>query len=99
MYVDGSTSNPLQTAFRKLRMDVGIEKVGVGHYAFRHMFETIAGDCEPIDQPAIDYVMGHTPKSIDAVYREGINPKRVIRVCKHVRRWFVAKNDRKAVAK
>lgn len=69
----------------------------VGHYALRHTFETVAGDTK--DQQAIDYVMGHHDASMAAVYREGIDPKRIIAVCKYVRQQFLKAKPKKKQTK
>lgn len=90
---DGGTSNPLTQAFRKLKIAAGIDRKGVGHYSLRHVFETVAGDSR--DQVATSYVMGHHDPSMSAVYREGIDPKRVKSVCQHVRKWFLAGKPKK----
>jgi integrase len=84
---DGHTSHPLTLAFGKLKKVAGIDKPGVGHYSLRHVLATVASDVG--DQPAVDFVMGHHDPSMAAVYREGIDPERVKRVCQHVRRWWL----------
>ncbi len=96
-YVDGSTSRPLTQAFGKLKKDLGIDRTGVGHYSLRHTFATVANDSH--DQQAVDYVMGHDDPSMRAVYREGIDPKRIKAVCQHVRKWFKAGAPKKGGAK
>jgi integrase len=90
---DDNSSNPLSQAFRDLKTQVGIEKKGVGQYALRHMFETVAGDAR--DQQAVDYVMGHMDNSIAGNYRHGIDPERVKAVCSFVRDWFLAGKPRR----
>lgn len=90
---DGGTSHPLPTAFNKVKEAAGIIRDGVGHYALRHTFETIAGDVK--DQPAVDYVMGHLDNSMAGTYREGIDPKRIEAVCKHVRAWWLKGKPKK----
>lgn len=85
---DGSTSHPLSRTFKKLKDRVGVNKKGVGQYALRHCFETVAGDCR--DQQAIDYVMGHIDSSIGSVYREGIYPVLIKAVCSYVRCWWLS---------
>ncbi|TWT91659.1 tyrosine-type recombinase/integrase [Neorhodopirellula pilleata] len=61
---------------------------GVGFYALRHTFETIAGNSK--DQVAVNHVMGHCDDSMAAVYREGIDQKRIKEVCQFVRKWWLA---------
>jgi integrase len=91
--VDGENIHPLAQAFKKAKDAVGIDKTGVGHYSLRHTFATVASDAG--DQQAVDYVMGHHDPSMAALYREGIDPKRVEAVCKHVRKWFLAGKPKK----
>lgn len=85
---DGGTSHPLTLAFGKLKRKAGIKKLGVGHYALRHTFATVAADTK--DQQAVDYVMGHYDPSMAANYRESIEPERIKAVCRHVREWWLA---------
>lgn len=61
--------------------------LGVGFYALRHTFETVAGGSK--DQVAVNYVMGHSDKTMATVYREGIEPQRIIDVCSFVRDWWI----------
>lgn len=97
-YTDGDDNNPLTQAFRKLKKAAGIDKRGVGHYSLRHTFATIAADAG--DQQAVDFIMGHHDPSMAAVYREGIDPKRIKAVCQFVRRKFrAAKPEAKRGAK
>lgn len=86
--VDGESNNPLAQAFFSLKEAAGIVKPGVGHYALRHTFATIASGA--MDQQVVDYIMGHKDNSISGGYREGIDPKRVKAVCQHVRKWWLA---------
>lgn len=83
----GKANNTLSQAFIKVKESAGIDKPGVGHYALRHVFETIAGDAK--DQPATDFVMGHVDQSMAGNYREGIDPSRIRAVCEYVRRRFL----------
>lgn len=85
-FEDGVDNNPMQQAFGKLKKAAGITKRGVGHYALRHSFATQASGV--MDQQAIDFVMGHHDPSIRNVYREGIDPDRVRKVCTLVREWL-----------
>lgn len=85
---DNDNASAIAQAFAKVKAAAGIEKVGVGHYALRHTFRTVAGDA--MDREAVDYVMGHMDASISGNYRHGIDPARVKAVCQHVRDWFNA---------
>jgi integrase len=57
---------------------------GLGFYALRHTFRTVADPTK--DFPAIRYVMGHADESIDATYRERIEDSRLVAVAEHVRK-------------
>jgi integrase len=61
---------------------------GIGFYALRHTFETVASDSK--DQPAVDLIMGHAPLVSDmaARYRERIPDGRLRAVAEVVRRWL-----------
>lgn len=91
---DGEQNNPLATAFNKLKLAAKIEKEGVGHYALRHTFATVATNAK--DQQAVDFIMGHYDPSMSALYREGIDPARVKAVCEYVRKWFIAGKPKQA---
>ncbi|PAY16653.1 hypothetical protein CKO51_25420 [Rhodopirellula sp. SM50] len=86
-YKENGKSDPISVAFRKLTEKVGCRREGIGFYSLRHTFETIAGNSR--DQIAVNYVMGHSDESMAQVYREGIDPKRIIAACSFVRRWFL----------
>lgn len=72
-------------AFGKLARGCGIEG---SFYALRHTFFTVA---EPVDAAAADFVMGHAPSHTDmrATYREQMDAKRLFRVAKAVRTWYL----------
>jgi integrase len=73
--------------FGKLLDALGIERQGVGFYALRHTFRTVADDAG--DQRAIDRVMGHHRETdIANVYRHGIPDERLRKVSDHVRAWL-----------
>src|SRR5262249_37644609 len=62
------------------------ERPGIGYYALRHCFETVAG--EGRDQVAVDLVMGHADESIAGNYRERISDDRLRAVVNVVRAWL-----------
>lgn len=72
--------------FGNLLRTLKLNRKGVGFYALRHTFRTIADSTR--DFPAIRVVMGHTDGSIDAVYRETIDDDRLRTVVEHVRSWL-----------
>lgn len=86
-YKDTDT-NPISQEFAKLLRSLDLHRPGLGFYAMRHTFATVAGDSR--DQVAVDYVMGHAPRQDDmaSVYREKIEDARLIAVCQHVYRWL-----------
>jgi len=55
-------------------------------YWLRHTLETVGGDER--DQVALNRMMGHVDGSMAAVYRERIDPQRLVDVSEHVRRWL-----------
>lgn len=82
----GTGKDAIGKALNKLLVKLGIKRKGVGFYALRHGFETIAGDTG--DQVAVDAVMGHTDTSMAAKYRERISDERLRNVVEHVRQWI-----------
>ena len=61
---------------------------GLNFYALRHTFETVAS--ETVDQIAVDFIMGHAPRSGDmaAIYRQLIREHRLSKVTDYVRQWL-----------
>lgn len=80
-------ASPMSAEFAKLAFKADCRRDGVGFYALRHVFETVGGNAK--DQVAVNYVMGHDDESMAAVYREGIDPQRIIAVCRYVRKWWL----------
>jgi integrase len=70
----------------KLLCLLEFKRKGVGFYALRHTFETIAGGSK--DQVAVDHIMGHIDDSMAEVYREVIEDDRLQAVVDHVRDWL-----------
>jgi integrase len=68
---------------RRLRIN---GRKGIGFYALRHTFRTVADEAK--DQPAADYIMGHEVAHMSAVYRETISDGRLKAVAGHVRAWL-----------
>lgn len=78
--------NPISREFRNLLTTAGHYKKGIGFYALRRTFETIAA--ETLDQPAIDLSMGHEGNEMSALYRQRLGDDRLFKVAKHVRHWL-----------
>ena len=90
-WVKDKKSDPVTSAFDGAKKRAKIQKKGVGQYSLRHTFRTIGGDIG--DREAVDYIMSHKDPSVSAGYRHGIDPKRVIAVCSHVREWLFGDNQ------
>lgn len=85
--------NPVTKETRKLLDVLKLHRPGLGFYALRHTFETIAGGSR--DQVAVDFVMGHADQSMGAVYREAIGDDRLRAVVEHVRKWLFPKGTKR----
>ncbi|MEM9827564.1 MAG: tyrosine-type recombinase/integrase [Planctomycetota bacterium] len=60
-----------------------------GFYWLRHTFATVGGGAK--DQIAVNTIMGHVDDTMAAVYREEIEPERLLAVTEHVRAWLFEK--------
>jgi integrase len=81
-----TSDNPVTKEMRKLLDDLELYRPGLGFYALRHTFETVAGESR--DQVAVNYIMGHADNSMAGVYREQISDDRLRDVVNVVRRWL-----------
>ncbi|MBA3315131.1 MAG: hypothetical protein H0T47_17815 [Planctomycetaceae bacterium] len=72
--------------FNRLLTDLDLKRKGLGFYALRHTFETVAGEAR--DQIAVNAIMGHDPGDIPSLYRERIGDDRLRAVVDHVRAWL-----------
>jgi integrase len=88
----GTTDGPLSREFSKLLRRLGVNgQKGLGFYALRHTFRTVADEAK--DQPAADHIMGHEVAHMSSVYREGMADERLKAVADHVRKWLFAAPD------
>jgi integrase len=80
-----STGGALSREFKKLIVETGIYRDGLGFYSLRHGFQTIG---EEAGETATKYVMGHIDSSMSAQYRQRISDERLKAVTDHVREWL-----------
>ncbi len=85
---DASPGNadPISRGFTVLLKRLGLHRPGLGFYALRHTFETIAGGSK--DQVAVDHIMGHDRGDMATLYRERIDDDRLRAVVEYVHRWL-----------
>jgi len=81
-----TTDSPIAKEFAKLMKSLGLEQKGRGFYSLRHTFRTVADESR--DQPACDFIMGHSADDMASRYRERIGDDRLQAVSKHVRGWL-----------
>jgi integrase len=86
-----TTDNPVSQEFRKLLDTLELYRPGLGFYAIRHGFETVAGEAR--DQVAVNHIMGHVDVSMSGQYRERIGDDRLVAVVNHVRGWLFGEGE------
>jgi len=79
-------SNPISAEMKKILKKTNVYRLGLGFYALRHTFETVAGESR--DQIAVDHIMGHARDDMASLYRERIGNDRLEAVVNHVRSWL-----------
>jgi integrase len=87
------TRSPISLMMRRLLDELKLHRPGLGFYALRHTFETIAGESR--DQVAVNHIMGHADQSMAGVYRERIGDDRLRDVSDFVRSWLFVKKSAK----
>ena len=89
--------NPISKEMTKLLKALELHGRGVGFYALRHTFQTIAGQSR--DSDAVRFIMGHVEDANDMSTRyneERVSDDRLKLVTNFVRNWFLtAKPKRK----
>jgi integrase len=84
------TVDAVQLEFGKLLAALNLKRLGLGFYALRHTFRTVADGAK--DQPAIDHIMGHSRDDMASLYRERIEDERLKAVTDYVRAWLWPSN-------
>jgi len=78
--------SPVTKEMRKLLDKLKLHRPGLGFYALRHTFETIASESR--DQVAVNHIMGHADQNMAGVYRERISDERLLDASNTVRTWL-----------
>lgn len=88
-----TSDDPISKSMRKLLKSIRADRKGVGFYALRHTFSTVAEGCN--DQKAVEFIMGHIPAVTDmsARYREEFTEERLRRVTDYVHQWLFGKKS------
>ena len=95
-YTAGGPRDTVGTRFRILQDATDTRVDGVGFYALRHTFRTVADAVK--DQPAVRRIMGHNDEDPDdemrETYVEWIASDRLLAVSNHVRAWLYPESQR-----
>lgn len=83
----GVVDCPIAKEFRKLCLACSCHQKRRGFYSLRHQFRTVADAAH--DRVAIDGMMGHADTTMGGMYREWVDPARLVRVAEHVRSWVL----------
>ena len=85
-WAKATADNPVTKEMRKLLDNLNLHRPGLGFYALRHGFETVAGESR--DQVAVNHIMGHADNTMAGVYRERISDQRLKNVVDVVHNWL-----------
>jgi integrase len=85
-WASGGAASAVTHEISKLLRKVGVSRPGLGFYALRHTFRTVADATK--DPNAIRLIMGHTDDRIDDNYTQGIEDIRLKAVTDHDRCWL-----------
>jgi integrase len=85
-HTESSRSDNVGVRFAELLKRKGLYRDGIGFYALRHVFRTVADAAR--DPVATDLIMGHADPSMGGHYRERIEDSRLRAVAEHVRQWL-----------
>jgi integrase len=80
LWAKQTSGNLIAKEMCKLLDDIELYRPGLGFYALRHTFETVAGECR--DQVAVNFIMGHADHNMAGIYREQISDERLRDVVK-----------------
>ena len=83
--------NAITKEMRKLLDKLNLYRPGLGFYALRHTFETIAGETR--DQVAVNHIMGHSDSTMAGVYRECIFDERLLADTDFIRGWLFKEGE------
>lgn len=89
----GAPIDGIGQEFSKVLRRLSLKRRGVGFYALRHSFRTVAD--ETLDPVAIDLIMGHVDASMASHYRERIGEDRLRKVTEHVRAWLFPPDEKR----
>lgn len=87
----GANIDRLTHQFNSHLKKLGLKHGGIGFYALRHTFRTIAD--ETADQHAIFRIMGHALPGMSGVYVEQIRIERLRAAVDHIRSKVMASNQ------
>ena len=82
----GIVIDSVRLEFNKLLAALELKRDGLGFYALRHKFATVAGDSK--DQIAVDEIVGHIREDMVSAYRERVDDDRLEAVTKVVHDWL-----------